>query len=191
MIIKPRSDKLDYEYLDATKYNMIEQEIAYGVTVERSLMTGDYVLFNRQPTLHKMSMMCHRVRILPYSTFRLNLSVCTPYNADFDGDEMNMHVPQSYEAAAELKNICHVPTQIVTPKANKPVMGIVQDALLGISLFTLRDTFLTKEQVMNLIMWVDDWDGQLPMPAIMKPQPLWTGKQLISLIIPKKITMQR
>jgi len=70
-------------------------------------------------------------------------------------------------------------------------MGIVQDALLGISLFTLRDTFLTKEQVMNLIMWVDDWDGQLPMPAIMKPQPLWTGKQLISLIIPKKITMQR
>lgn len=152
MIIKPRSDKLDYEYLDATKYSMIEQEIAYGVTVERSLMTGDYVLFNRQPTLHKMSMMCHRVRILPYSTFRLNLSVCTPYNADFDGDEMNMHVPQSYEACAELKNICHVPTQIVTPKANKPVMGIVQDALLGISLFTLRDTFLTKEQVFLLLI---------------------------------------
>lgn len=68
-----------------------------GVIVERCLQDGDYVLFNRQPTLHKMSMMGHRVRILPYSTFRLNLSVTTPYNADFDGDEMNMHVPQSYE----------------------------------------------------------------------------------------------
>jgi len=54
-------------------------------------------------------MMGHRVRILPYSTFRLNLSVCTPYNADFDGDEMNMHIPQSYEARAELQYICSVP----------------------------------------------------------------------------------
>ena len=53
------------------------------------------MLFNRQPTLHRMSMMAHRVRIMPGNTFRLNLSVCTPYNADFDGDEMNMHVPQS------------------------------------------------------------------------------------------------
>ena len=67
---------------------------------ERCLQDGDFVLFNRQPTLHRMSMMGHRVRILPYSTFRLNLSVCTPYNADFDGDEMNMHVPQSYESVA-------------------------------------------------------------------------------------------
>jgi DNA-directed RNA polymerase II subunit RPB1 len=92
-----------------------------------------------------MSMMGHRVRILPYSTFRLNLSVTTPYNADFDGDEMNMHVPQSYESYCELKNICHVPRQIISPKANKPVMGLVQDSLLGIALFTLRDTFLTKD----------------------------------------------
>ena len=100
-------------------------------------------------------MMGHRVRILPYNTFRLNLSVCTPYNADFDGDEMNMHVPQSYETTSELKHITHVPKQIVAPKNNAPVMGLVQDALLGIYLFTMRDTFLTREEVMNLVIWID------------------------------------
>lgn len=68
------------------KENEIEKYLNYGMIVERNLENGDYVLFNRQPTLHRMSMMGHRVRILPYNTFRLNLSVCTPYNADFDGD---------------------------------------------------------------------------------------------------------
>ena len=61
--------------------------------VERHIVDGEYVVFNRQPTLHRMSMMGHKIKILPYSSFRLNLSVTTPYNADFDGDEMNMHVP--------------------------------------------------------------------------------------------------
>lgn len=80
-----------------------------GYKVERHLQDGDYVLFNRQPSLHKMSIMGHRVKVLPFSTFRLNLSVTTPYNADFDGDEMNMHVPQSYETTAEIKEIMAVP----------------------------------------------------------------------------------
>ena len=61
-------------------------------------MDGDYVLFNRQPSLHKMSMMAHRVKVMKGNTFRLNVSVTPPYNADFDGDEMNMHVPQSINA---------------------------------------------------------------------------------------------
>lgn len=123
----------------------MEKYINYGMIAERCLQDGDYVLFNRQPTLHRMSMMGHRVKILPYNTFRLNLSVCTPYNADFDGDEMNMHVPQTFETISELKHIAHVPKQIIAPKNNAPVMGMVQDALLGVYLFTMRDTFLTRE----------------------------------------------
>ena len=71
-------------------------------------------------------MMGHRVRVLPYSTFRLNLSVTTPYNADFDGDEMNMHVAQSHETRAEMREVMMVPRNIVSPQANKPVIGIVQ-----------------------------------------------------------------
>jgi DNA-directed RNA polymerase II subunit RPB1 len=124
--------------------------------VERHLKNGDYVLFNRQPSLHKMSTMGHRIKVLPFSTFRLNLSVTSPYNADFDGDEMNMFVPQSYETRAEVKEIMHVPRQIVSPQSNKPVMGIVQDCLLGIMLFTKRETFLDKSLVMQLIMCLDD-----------------------------------
>ena len=148
------------------------------------------MIFNRQPSLHKMSLMGHRVKVLPYSTFRLNLSVTTPYNADFDGDEMNMHVPQSYETMAEVKEIMAVPNQIVSPKDNKPVMGIVQDALLGVMLFTQRDTFIEKELVMNLLMWAGYEEDKFPQPAIIKPRPLWTGKQIFSLIIPK-INMEK
>jgi DNA-directed RNA polymerase II subunit RPB1 len=153
--------------------------------VERHIDDGDVVIFNRQPSLHKMSMMGHRVRVMPYSTFRLNLSVTTPYNADFDGDEMNMHVPQSLTTRAEISEICAVPRQIVSPQSNKPVMGIVQDTLCGIRKFTKRDTFIGRAEVMNLLMWIPRWDGSVPIPAVLRPVPLWTGKQILSLILPR------
>jgi DNA-directed RNA polymerase II subunit RPB1 len=138
-------------------------------------------MFNRQPSLHKMSIMGHRVKVLPYSTFRMNLSVTTPYNADFDGDEMNMHVPQSLETMAEIKELMLVPKQILAPQANKPCMGIVQDSLLGTMKMTERDTFIEKELAMQLLMWMPDKSFQvgcfkLPTPAVLKPKPLWTGK---------------
>ncbi|KAJ3172288.1 DNA-directed RNA polymerase II subunit rpb1 [Geranomyces variabilis] len=161
-----------------------------GYRVERHLVDDDIVIFNRQPSLHKMSMMGHRVRVMPYSTFRLNLSVTSPYNADFDGDEMNLHVPQSYETKAELMELCMVPKQIVTPQRNAPIMGIVQDTLCGIRKFTKRDTFIRQDLMMNLLMWVPDWDGTIPPPAIIKPVPMWTGKQIISLILPAKLNVR-
>lgn len=71
-------------------------------------------------------------------------SVTTPYNADFDGDEMNMHVPQSMETRAEVTEIMMVPRQIITPQSNKPCMGIVQDSLCAVRKFTKRDAFLDK-----------------------------------------------
>jgi DNA-directed RNA polymerase II subunit RPB1 len=152
--------------------------LQFGWIVERHLRTGDFVLFNRQPSLHKMSMMCHRVRVMNYSTFRLNLSVTSPYNADFDGDEMNLHVPQSEETRAELSQIAWVPRQIISPQANKPVMGIVQDTLCGVRKFTLRDNFCDWALVQNILMWLPGWDGTVPPPAIIKPKPMWSGKQL-------------
>ena len=112
--------------------------------VERHIIDDDLVIFNRQPTLHKMSMMGHRVKILPWSTFRLNLSVTTPYNADFDGDEMNLHVPQSLETKAEIQEMIMVPRMILTPQSNRPVMGIVQDSLTAATKMTKRDVFLEK-----------------------------------------------
>ncbi|KAI5859082.1 DNA-directed RNA polymerase II subunit [Tricharina praecox] len=164
-----------------------EISLQYGWRVERHIVDGDFIIFNRQPSLHKESMMGHRVRVMPYSTFRLNLSVTSPYNADFDGDEMNLHVPQSEETRAEVNQLCMVPLNIVSPQKNGPLMGIVQDTLCGIYKMCRRDVFLAKDQVMNLLMWVPNWDGAMPHPAILKPRPRWTGKQMISLIIPEGI----
>ena len=107
-----------------------------GDIVNRHLLDNDYVLFNRQPSLHKMSMMGHRVKVMEGNTFRLNISVTPPYNADFDGDEMNMHVPQSIETFIELKEIINVNKQIISPRENKPIITIVQDTLLGINKLT-------------------------------------------------------
>jgi DNA-directed RNA polymerase II subunit RPB1 len=167
------------------------QSLLYGWKVERHIMDGDVILFNRQPSLHKESMMGHRVRVMPYSTFRLNLSVTTPYNADFDGDEMNLHVPQGEESRAELHQLAMVPHNIVSPQRNGPLMGIVQDSLCGIYKICRRDVFLTKEQVMNIMMWVPEWDGVIPQPAILKPRPRWTGKQMISMVLPPGLNLLR
>ncbi|QDS70780.1 hypothetical protein FKW77_004122 [Venturia effusa] len=164
--------------------------LQYGWKVERHIVDGDYIIFNRQPSLHKESMMGHRVRVMPYSTFRLNLSVTSPYNADFDGDEMNLHVPQSEETRAEVKELCMVPLQIVSPQRNGPLMGIVQDSLCGAYKMCNLDTFLTKEQVMNILMWVPEWDGTIPQPAILKPSPRWTGKQMLSLALPPALNLK-
>ena len=165
--------------------------LQYGWKVERHIVDGDLIIFNRQPSLHKESMMGHRVRVMPYSTFRLNLSVTSPYNADFDGDEMNLHVPQSEETRAEIMQLCMVPLNIVSPQRNGPLMGIVQDTLAGIYKMCRRDVFLTKEQVMNILMWVPDWDGIIPQPAIIKPRPMWTGKQIISMVLPSGLNLLR
>ncbi|KIP04024.1 hypothetical protein PHLGIDRAFT_76648 [Phlebiopsis gigantea 11061_1 CR5-6] len=185
-VVKDTGERIDLRY-----NKRADAFLQYGWIVERHLKDGDYVLFNRQPSLHKMSMMSHRVRLMPYSTFRLNLSVTPPYNADFDGDEMNMHVPQSEETRAELSQIAWVPRQIISPQANKPVMGIVQDTLCGIRKFTLRDAFLDWNLVQNILLWVPEWDGTIPTPAIIKPKPLWTGKQILSLCIPRGINITR
>ncbi|CAR28521.1 ZYRO0F05918p [Zygosaccharomyces rouxii] len=186
-VIRDNGDRIDLRYSKRAG----DIQLQYGWKVERHVIDNDPVLFNRQPSLHKMSMMAHKVKVMPYSTFRLNLSVTSPYNADFDGDEMNLHVPQSEETRAELSQLCAVPQQIVSPQSNKPCMGVVQDTLCGIRKLTLRDNFIELGQVLNMLYWVPDWDGVIPTPAILKPKPLWTGKQLLSVAIPKGIHLQR
>jgi len=186
-IIRDNGERIDLRFHPKSS----DLHLQCGYKVERHIRDGDLVVFNRQPTLHKMSMMGHRVKVLPWSTFRMNLSDTSPYNADFDGDEMNLHVPQSMETRAELENIHMTPRQIITPQANKPVMGIVQDTLTAVRKMTKRDVFIDKEEMMNLVMFLPTWDGKLPIPAILKPQPLWTGKQLFSLIIPGNVNCMR
>jgi DNA-directed RNA polymerase II subunit RPB1 len=186
-VIRDTGERIDLRYHKRAG----DIKLQYGWKVERHIVSGDYIIFNRQPSLHKESMMGHRVRVMPYSTFRLNLSVTSPYNADFDGDEMNLHVPQSEETRAEVKELCMVPLNIVSPQRNSPLMGIVQDTLCGVYKMCRRDVFIDKEHLMNILLWVPDWDGTIPPPAIVKPRARWSGKQIISLALPAGLNLAR
>jgi len=126
-----------------------------GDIVHRHMMNGDPVLFNRQPTLHRMSMQCHIARILSHGdTFRMNVANTKGYNADFDGDEMNLHMPQDLESDAELHHLAAVPYNIVSPGNNTPIIGIFQDSLLGSFLMTRKNVNFSKMEAMNLLMMV-------------------------------------
>lgn len=164
--------------------------IQIGWKVERKLQNGDIALFNRQPSLHKMSIMAHEVLILPGKTFRLNLSCTTPYNADFDGDEMNFHALQTIEARAEAESIMAVKHNIVTPQSHRPVMSLVMDGFLGTSEISHIDTFLNKTEIFDWAMETEKF-YEIPIPAICHPKPVWTGKQALSMIMPKELMFKK
>ena len=187
-VIQPNGDRLSLR--DVRTRDKIH--LVQGAVVERHLLNGDVVLFNRQPTLHRMSMMGHRVRILPFNTFRMNLSTTTPYNADFDGDEMNLHVPQSMLTKAELMEFMMVQKNFINPGRGHPVMGINQDALTGVYLLTRRDTFIDWGEMQDYVFRMASLQGNathisttdlLQNPAILKPARLWTGKQVFSMAL--------
>jgi len=176
--------RADGRMISLAHVNTKEIVLYNGDLVNRHLMDGDMVLFNRQPTLHRMSMMGHRVRVLPYNTFRLNVSAVAPYNADFDGDEMNAHIPQSSEAIQELQDIAAVPYQMISPRHQKPVIKVVQDALLGSYRITKQGDTFTRREYMNLMMWNKRFDGKLPEPQIVGGAPRWSGQQVLGNLLP-------
>lgn len=150
-----------------------------GDKVHRHMMDGDAVLFNRQPSLHRMSMMCHIVKVMKRGdTFRMNVCDTKPYNADFDGDEMNMHMPQSELAEIELRHLAAIPYQIISPSSNAPIIGIFQDSMLGSYQFTRHGVEFTPRQAMNLLMGYTDIDMK----------PLRNKKRITSFEILSQIT---
>ncbi|MGC9133727.1 DNA-directed RNA polymerase subunit A' [Caldisphaera sp.] len=179
--------KIDLRY--QRNYRQLAESLEIGDVVERHLINGDIVLFNRQPSLHRMSIMAHKVRVMPGRTFRLNLLDCAPYNADFDGDEMNLHVPRLEEARAEAQELMLVENQILSPRYGGPLIGGRQDYISGSYLLTVKTTLLTKDEV-SLLLAAANYKGKMPEPAIIKPEPLWTGKQLISLFLPQGLNFE-
>ncbi|XP_053306455.1 DNA-directed RNA polymerase III subunit RPC1 isoform X2 [Spea bombifrons] len=166
----------------------IAQELRFGDTVERHMIDGDIVLFNRQPSLHKLSIMAHIARVKPHRTFRFNECVCTPYNADFDGDEMNLHLPQTEEAKAEAYVLMGTKANLVTPRNGEPLIAAIQDFLTAAYLLTLKDTFFDRAKTCQIIASIlvgkdEKIKVRLPPPVILKPVTLWTGKQIFSLIL--------
>ena len=176
---------------------VIANMLKFGDEVLRHLKDGDIVLFNRQPSLHRMSMMAHEVRVLPYKTFRLNLCVCPPYNADFDGDEMNMHVFQTPESRAEAKSLMRVQEHILSPRFGGPIIGAIHDHISGAYLLTREGMEFPDDKAFQAMRkshllnnpYVDkkhlkrkgkDKDGN---------DIMWTGKELFSLLLPDDLNM--
>lgn len=178
-IIKPdgRRKTITEETMDE-----ILEELDIGYVIERQLVNGDIALFNRQPSLHRMSMMAHKVKVLPGKTLRLNPSVCHPYNADFDGDEMNLHLPQTEEARAEAEVLMLVQTQLISPRDGLSVVGCIHDSITGNYLLT-KELVLNRAETIDLLYTcgLDDF-SRLPK------KDKFDGKEVFSMLIPADFT---
>ncbi|XP_053689355.1 DNA-directed RNA polymerase I subunit RPA1 [Sabethes cyaneus] len=163
--------------------------------VHRHLLNGDVLLLNRQPTLHRPSIMAHKAKILSgEKIFRLHYSNCKSYNADFDGDEMNAHFPQDELSRSEAYNIVAVPHQYLVPKDGTPLGGLIQDHIVSAVKLFIRGKFFNRDDYQQLVFQaLSHHRGNIDLlpPTILKPATLWSGKQIISTIIkniiPKKM----
>ncbi|TKA74890.1 hypothetical protein B0A49_06081, partial [Cryomyces minteri] len=173
----------------------LADQLNIGDVVDRHLEDGDIVLFNRQPSLHKLSILSHKAKIRPWRTFRLNECVCNPYNADFDGDEMNLHVPQTEEARTEAIELMGVKHNIATPKNGTPIIAAIQDFITAAFLSSNKSVFYDRKTFAHICGYMFNDDSivdpetgermsiELPEPAIWKPQRLWTGKQIWNVLM--------
>jgi len=161
----------------------IAKEISPGYTVERHLKNNDIVLFNRQPSLHRMSIMAHRVKVTPWRTFTLNICVCAPYNADFDGDEMNLHVLQTEEARAEAELLMETQKNIRSPRYGGPIIGCEQDHISGNFILTRKNNEISREVAFKILQ-ESGIDVKLPKKS------KFTGKEVFSFLLPKDLNLE-
>ncbi|TPX48240.1 DNA-directed RNA polymerase [Synchytrium endobioticum] len=179
------------KFLKYGNRNEAADQLSNGDVVLRHLRDDDIVLFNRQPSLHKLSIMCHYAKVLPWRTLRFNECVCTPYNADFDGDEMNLHLPQTEEARAEAAQLMATKHNLVTPRNGQPLIAANQDFITAGYFTSQRNAFFTRAEFCQMCMFFTNGyvHLDLPPPAIIKPRPLWSGKQIWSMLLrPNKET---
>ncbi|WP_092891022.1 DNA-directed RNA polymerase subunit A' [Halopelagius inordinatus] len=182
----------DGRRLKVTEKNCEElaEKVKAGWEVNRHLIDGDIVIFNRQPSLHRMSIMAHEVVVMPYKTFRLNTVVCPPYNADFDGDEMNMHALQTEESRAEARVLMRVQEQILSPRFGENIIGAIQDHISGTYLLTNGNPEFTETQALDLLRATSI--DTLPDPAgeYEDGTPYWTGRQIFSELLPSDLNLE-
>ena len=190
---KDRGNSRRYIWRDGERYSTrfmgSDVQLRLGDIVERPLRDGDSVVFNRQPTLSKGSLLGFRARIMPYATFRMPLAVTPSFNADFDGDEMNLFVPQTVEASVEAFTVMNAASNIISAQGHHPQFAIVQDGLLGAYALTRDHVYLTLQEATSIVMALPS--ATLPPPATTGPAPMWSGRQLASLALPPGLDYRR
>ena len=167
----------------------VAEKLEIGSIVERQVMDGDITLFNRQPSLHRMSMMAHRVKVVPYKTFRFNLSVCPPYNADYDGDEMNLHLLQGEEAKAEAEILMKVQENILSPRFGGIIIGGIHDHISGCFLLTFKDKKYLKEDAAQILASIG-YKGEFPKTHVENGHSYVYGRDIFSVLLPKGLNIE-
>jgi len=182
----------DGRRLKVTEKNceQLAEKVEAGWEVNRHMIDGDIVIFNRQPSLHRMSIMAHEVVVMPYKTFRLNTVVCPPYNADFDGDEMNMHALQNEEARAEARVLMRVQEQMLSPRFGENIIGAIQDHISGMYLLTHDNPRFNETQALDLLRATRI--DELPDPSGVDDdgKPFWTGYDVFSELLPDDLNLE-
>lgn len=183
-IFIPANNAIKREGLAKLLTTPVDQNIK---VVHRHLKNGDYLLLNRQPTLHRPSIQGHKARILKgEKTFRMHYSNCKAYNADFDGDEMNAHFPQNLIGQSEAGNLVNVANNYLVPKDGTPLGGLIQDYVISGVGLTMRGKFLARDDYHQLVFQgLSHLEGNIELlpPTILKPVKLWSGKQVLSTIL--------
>jgi len=184
--------RLDGRRLKVTEKNCEElaEKIEPGWEVSRHLVDGDIVLFNRQPSLHRMSIMAHEVVVMPYKTFRLNTVVCPPYNADFDGDEMNMHALQNEEARAEARVLMRVQEQILSPRFGENIIGAIQDHITGTYLLTHENPHFNETQALDLLRATRVDELPASDGTDDDGREYWEGRTIFSELLPDDLNVE-
>ena len=179
-----RPDGTRKRVTDVNRDELLE-ELAPGYVIERQVIDGDIVLFNRQPSLHRMSMMALRAKVLPGKTLRIQPAVCPPYNADFDGDEMNIHFLQTKEAQVEARELMITKKHIISPRYGAPIITPTKDIITAMFLLTLPWTRLRRDEAMDLLYFAGikdvppaDEDGYV------------SGRAIFSMLLPDDLSMK-
>ncbi len=167
----------------------VAEKLEIGDTIERQLSNGDIALFNRQPSLHRMSMMAHRVKVVPYKTFRFNLCVCPPYNADFDGDEMNLHLLQGEEAQAEAEILMKVQENILSPRFGGAIIGGIHDHISGCFLLTHQDKKILYDDASHILGAIK-YEGKMKNIIEENGKKYVSGKEIFSTLLPDDLNLE-
>lgn len=177
--------------IKVTKKNAddVAEKLEIGSIIERQLMDNDIAIFNRQPSLHRMSMMAHRIKIMPFKTFRFNLSVCPPYNADFDGDEMNLHILQGEEAKAEADILMKVQENILSPRFGGAIIGGIHDHITGCFLLTHKDRKFSLEVASQLLSSIR-YKGKFPDIRVEDDERYVYGRDIFSTLLPNDLNIE-
>lgn len=180
-VVKPNGER---QKVLPTNRQQILESLGPGWVVERQLVDGDVVLFNRQPSLHRVSMMAHYVKVLPGRTFRINPLITPPYNADFDGDEMNLHVLQMEEARVEAIELMDGNKHILSIRNGRALIKHSEDGVTGLYFLSKQDTIVNKNDALKMVV-----NAGLSIED-MEIKDKYTGRELLELLFPKDLSLE-